>query len=96
MGLFICSTNFVSIRTVKAQVEGELTAVVGDCQNVLFRVTVPPQVVMVSIIHQDGHDEFLIPAHESYTYIQKRNLIVGLTDAADFSKDARTARATAE
>jgi hypothetical protein len=58
MGLFICSTNLVSIRTVRAQVEGELTAVVGDCQNVLFNVTVPPQVVIVSV-HQ-GEQTFLI------------------------------------
>jgi hypothetical protein len=88
MGLFICSTNLVSIRTVSAQVEGEFTAVDGDCQKVLFKVTVPPQVVMVSV-HQGGPDKILISqVHKS--------LIVGLTDAADFSKDARAARPTAE
>ena len=51
MGVLICSTNLASIRTVNAQVEGELTAVDGDCQYVLFRVTVPPQVVIASV-HQ--------------------------------------------
>jgi hypothetical protein len=49
MGFANCSTNLVSIRTVNAQVEGALTAVDGDCQYVLFRVTVPPQVVIASI-----------------------------------------------
>jgi hypothetical protein len=49
MGFASCSTNLVSIRTVKAQVEGALTAVEGDCQYVLFKVTVPPQVVIESI-----------------------------------------------
>jgi hypothetical protein len=63
MGLFICSTNLVSIRTVSAQVEGEFTAVDGDCQKVLFKVTVPPQVVMVSI-HQGGQDKILISHSE--------------------------------
>jgi hypothetical protein len=49
MGFASCSTNFVSIRTVNVQVEGALTPVVGDCQYVLFSVTVPPQVVIVSV-----------------------------------------------
>jgi hypothetical protein len=48
MGLFNCSTNLVSNRTVNAQVEGALTALDGDCQNVLFKVTVPPQVLIES------------------------------------------------
>jgi hypothetical protein len=59
MGLFNCSTNLVSNRTVNAQVEGALTAVDGDCQKVLFKVTVPPQVVMVST-HKGGPDKILI------------------------------------
>lgn len=54
MGLANCSTNLVSIRTVNAQVDGALTALDGDCQNVLFRVTVPPQVV----IESGGHVKF--------------------------------------
>jgi hypothetical protein len=49
MGLANCSTSLVSIRTVNAQVDGALTAVYGDCQYVLFKVTVPPQVVIASI-----------------------------------------------
>jgi hypothetical protein len=49
MGLFNCSTNLVSNLTVNAQVEGALTAVDGDCQNVLF-VTVPPQVLIESFV----------------------------------------------
>ncbi len=91
MGLFICSTNLVSIRTVRAQVEGELTAVVGDCQNVLFKVTVPPQVVIVSV-HQGEQDISYLNSQ----IIKERGIMIGLTDAADFSKDARTARPTAE
>ena len=55
MGFASCSTNFLSIRTVNAQVEGALTGVDGDCQYVLFKVTVPPQVVIVSN-HQGGQD----------------------------------------
>ncbi len=50
MGLFNCSTNLVSNLTVNAQVEGALTAVDGDCQNVLFKVTVPPQVLIESFV----------------------------------------------
>jgi hypothetical protein len=50
MGLFNCSTNLVSNLTVNAQVEGALTAVEGDCQNVLFKVTVPPQVLIESFV----------------------------------------------
>jgi hypothetical protein len=49
MGFANCSTSLVSIRIVNAQVEGELTAVDGDCQYVLFKVTVPPQVVIASV-----------------------------------------------
>jgi hypothetical protein len=49
MGFANCSTSLVSIRTVMAQVEGALTAVDGDCQYVLLRVTVPPQVVIASV-----------------------------------------------
>jgi hypothetical protein len=49
MGLANCSTNLVSIRTVNAQVDGVLTGVDGDCQYVLFNVTVPPQLVIASI-----------------------------------------------
>ncbi len=37
------------MRTVSAQVEGALIAVDGDCQYVLLRVTVPPQVVIASL-----------------------------------------------
>jgi hypothetical protein len=37
------------MRTVDEQVEGALTGVEGDCQYVLFKVTVPPQVVIESI-----------------------------------------------
>jgi hypothetical protein len=55
MGLFICSTNLVSNRTVIAHVEGALTAVDGDCQYVLFKVTVPPQVVIASVGKQMQH-----------------------------------------
>jgi hypothetical protein len=50
IGLANCSTNLVSIRTVNAQVEGALTTVDGDCQYVLFKVTVPPQVVIESFV----------------------------------------------
>jgi hypothetical protein len=50
MGLFNCSANLVSNRTVNVQVEGALTALDGDCQNVLFRVTVPPQVLIESFV----------------------------------------------
>jgi hypothetical protein len=50
MGFANCSTSLVSIRTVSAQVEGALTAVDGDCQYVLLSVTVPPQVVIASVI----------------------------------------------
>lgn len=49
MGLASCSTSLESIRIVIAQVEGMLTGVDGDCQYVLFKVTVPPQVVIASI-----------------------------------------------
>ncbi len=49
MGLANCSTSLVSILTVKAQVEGALTPVDGDCQYVLLSVTVPPQVVIASV-----------------------------------------------
>jgi hypothetical protein len=44
----------VSMRTVNAQVDGALTAVEGDCQYVLFKVTVPPHVV----IESDGEIKF--------------------------------------
>jgi hypothetical protein len=72
MGLFICSTNLVSIRTVRAQVEGELTAVVGDCQNVLFNVTVPPQVVIVSV-HQGEQDNSYLILFKLTNHKGKRN-----------------------
>ncbi len=48
---FFCSTSLVSSLRVKAQVEGEVTAVVGDCQYVLLSVTVPPHVVIASIFN---------------------------------------------
>jgi hypothetical protein len=54
MGFANCSTSLVSNRTVNAQVEGALTAVEGDCQYVLFKVTVPPQVVIASF-KESGH-----------------------------------------
>jgi|688.fasta_scaffold1859189_1 hypothetical protein len=41
--------NLVSVRTFRTQVEGALTPVDGDCQYVLFNVTVPPQLVMESV-----------------------------------------------
>jgi hypothetical protein len=50
MGFFNCSTYLVSSLRVMAQVDEALTAVVGDCQYVLFKVTVPPQVEIVSEI----------------------------------------------
>ena len=60
MGLANCSTSLVSIRTVNAQVEGALTGVEGDCQYVLLRVTVPPQVVIASIIRHTIEIYFFI------------------------------------
>jgi hypothetical protein len=54
MGFANCSTSLVSMPTVNAQVDGALTAVEGDCQYVLFKVTVPPQVV----IESDGDIKF--------------------------------------
>jgi hypothetical protein len=43
------SASVLSNRTVNVQVEGALTGVDGDCQYVLFRVTVPPQVSSTSV-----------------------------------------------
>jgi hypothetical protein len=50
MGFFNFFTNLVSNLTVNMQVEGALTALDGDCQYVLFKVTVPPQVLIESIV----------------------------------------------
>jgi hypothetical protein len=44
-----CFASLLSNRTVNVQVEGALTGVEGDCQYVLFRVTVPPQVSSTSV-----------------------------------------------
>jgi hypothetical protein len=41
-------------------VEGELTAVDGDCQYVLFKVTVPPQVVIASVTNVNFFIKFSI------------------------------------
>ena len=45
---FFCSTNWVFNLTVSAQVDVELTAVLGVCQYVLLRVIDPPHVVTTS------------------------------------------------
>ncbi len=83
MGRASCSTNLVSIRTVKAQVEGALMAVDGDCQYVLFKVTVPPQVLIASMFL----NRLIFPIHEAYAnFFQKP-----LTDTTNFSQDAGTA-----
>jgi hypothetical protein len=68
MGLANCSTSLVSIRTVNAQLDGAVTGVEGDCQYVLFNVTVPPQVVIASI-RQDRQD---ISYFHSHTKNRKR------------------------
>ncbi|KAI9559274.1 hypothetical protein GHT06_016062 [Daphnia sinensis] len=49
MGFFSCSTYFVFNRIVSVQLEEAPTAVIGDCQYVLLRVTLPPQPVMASV-----------------------------------------------
>lgn len=76
MGFANCSTSLVSRRTVKAQVEGALTGVDEDCQYVLFKVTVPPQVVIASIKK--------IIVFNFRNCISQNNLY--LTDAANFAQ----------
>lgn len=49
MGLAICSVSLLFNFTVNVQVEGAVTGVDGDCQYVLFIVTVPPQEVTTSV-----------------------------------------------
>ncbi len=49
MGLVACSKSLLSNFTVNAHVEGAVTGVDGDCQYVLFIVTVPPQEVTTSV-----------------------------------------------
>jgi hypothetical protein len=49
MGLAACSTSLLSNFTVRAHVDEVLTGVDGDCQYVLFIVTVLPQVVITSV-----------------------------------------------
>ncbi len=49
MGFAACSVSLLFNFTVNVQVEGAVTAVDGDCQYVLFIVTVPPQEVTTSV-----------------------------------------------
>lgn len=82
MGFANCSTSLVSMPTVNAQVDEALTAVEGDCQYVLFKVTVPPQVV----IESDGDIKFNVVLFSPW----QTTVYLILTDATDFSKDAGT------
>jgi hypothetical protein len=49
MGFAACSMSLLFNFTVNVQVEGAVTTVDGDCQYVLFIVTVPPQEVTTSV-----------------------------------------------
>jgi hypothetical protein len=76
------TTLLATGRTFRTQVEGALTPVDGDCQYVLFNVTVPPQIVMKSVLKNVN---FIISAGFLNNFDR-------LTDATDFSKGAGTAR----
>ena len=49
MGFPNCSTKLVSSLIFSSQIVGAFTATEGDCQYVLLRVTVPPQLLIVSV-----------------------------------------------
>ena len=49
IGFLDCSAIVASVWIFRAQVDEALTPVEGDCQYVLFNVTVPPQVVTTSV-----------------------------------------------
>ena len=49
MGFPNCSTKLVSSLIFSAQIVGAFTATEGDCQYVLLRMTVPPQLLIVSV-----------------------------------------------
>jgi hypothetical protein len=50
MGFFNCSVSLVSVLTDNEQVVGTLMGKVEDCQYVLLSVTVPPHLLIVSVM----------------------------------------------